>query len=137
MHKFRTVVYFFIAIANLFISIPLAKKFGSIGSAIGTSLACLLGQWIIMNIYYYKKANINIPEFWKNIFKMSIPIIVLFIPTLLINNMFFSSNLLIVGVKIILYTLIYSILLWYFAFNDYEKSLVQRPVNKMLKIINH
>lgn len=137
MHRFRTVVYFFIAIANLFISIPLARKFGSIGSAIGTSLACLLGQWIIMNIYYYKKANINIPKFWKNIFKMSIPIIIIFIPTLLINNIYPSSNIIFIGLKILLYTLIYSILLWLFTLNDYEKSLIQKPVNKILKAINH
>ncbi len=133
MHKFRTVVYFFIAIANLFISIPLAKRFGSVGSAIGTSIACLLGQWIIMNIYYYKKANIDIPRFWKNIFKMSIPIIIIFIPTLLINNMHMSSNLIVVGLKILLYTIIYSILLWFFALNDYEKDLVKKPIVTIIK----
>ncbi len=133
MHKFRTVVYFFIAIANLFISIPLAKKFGSIGSAIGTSIACLLGQWIIMNIYYYKKANIDIPRFWKNIFKMSIPIIIIFIPTLLINNMHMSSNIIVVGLKILLYTIVYSILLWFFVLNDYEKDLVRKPIVRIIK----
>ncbi len=133
MHKFRTVVYFFIAIANLFISIPLAKKFGSVGSAIGTSIACLLGQWIIMNIYYYKKANIDIPRFWKNIFKMSIPIIIIFIPTLLINNMYMSSNIIIVGLKILLYTIVYSILLWFFVLNDYEKDLVRKPIFRIIK----
>ena len=134
MHKFRTVVYFFIAIANLFISIPLAKKFGSVGSAIGTSIACLIGQWIIMNIYYYKKANINIPKFWNNIFKMSIPILVIFIPTLIINNMIISYNIIIVGLKIILYTIIYSVLLWLFALNDYEKSLIKKPISKIFKV---
>lgn len=134
MHKFRTVVYFFIAIANLFISIPLAKKFGSVGSAIGTSIACILGQCIIMNIYYYKKANIDIPRFWKNIFKMSIPIIIIFVPALLLNNMYFSTNIIIVGIKIAIYTVIYSILLWFFALNDYEKNLIKKPIRKILKI---
>lgn len=132
MHKFRTVVYFFIAIANLFISIPLARKFGSVGSAIGTSIACLIGQWVIMNIYYYKKANIEIPRFWKNIFKMSVPIIILFVPACIINNMVFSTNIIALGVKIILYTIIYSILLWFFALNDYEKDLIKKPINKLL-----
>ena len=129
MHKFRTVVYFFIAIANLFISIPLARKFGSIGSAIGTSIACLLGQWIIMNIYYYKKANLDIPRFWKNIFKMSIPIIIIFIPTCIINNLYLSSNIVVVALKIIVYTSIYSVVLWKFALNDYEKDLIKKPIN--------
>lgn len=133
MHKFRTVVYFFIAIANLFISIPLARKFGSIGSAIGTSIACLLGQWIIMNIYYYKKAHIDIPRFWKNILKMSIPIIILFIPACVFNYMNSSTNIIIIGIKIIVYTITYSILLWSFALNDYEKDLIRKPINKILK----
>lgn len=134
MHKFRTVVYFFIAIANLFISIPLARKFGSVGSAIGTSIACLLGQWIIMNIYYYKKANINIPRFWKNIFKMSIPILIVFIPTCIFNYMNPSTNIIIIGIKIIIYSILYSVLLWKFGLNDYEKSLVKKPINKILKL---
>lgn len=133
MHKFRTVVYFFIAIANLFISIPLARKFGSIGSAIGTSIACLLGQWIIMNIYYYKKAHIDIPRFWKNILKMSIPIIILFIPACVFNYRNSSTNIIIIGIKIIVYTITYSILLWSFALNDYEKDLIRKPINKILK----
>lgn len=133
MHKFRTVVYFFIAIANLFISIPLARRFGSVGSAIGTSIACLLGQWIIMNIYYYKKAHIDIPRFWKNIFKMSIPIIILFIPACIFNYMNPSTNIIIIGIKIIVYSITYSILLWSFALNDYEKGLIRKPINKILK----
>lgn len=133
MHKFRTVVYFFIAIANLFISIPLARKFGSVGSAIGTSIACLLGQWIIMNIYYYKKANIDIPRFWKNIFKMSIPILIVFIPACIFNYMNPSTNIIIIGIKIIIYSILYSVLLWAFGLNDYEKSLIKKPINKILK----
>ena len=132
MHRFRTVVYFFIAIANLFISIPLARKFGSVGSAIGTSIACLLGQWIIMNIYYYKKANIDIPRFWKNILKMSIPILFIAIPAYIINSMHLSSSIMILGIKIMIYTAIYIILLWIFALNNYEKNLVKKPINKIL-----
>lgn len=135
MHKFRTVVYFFIAIGNLFISIPLAKHYGSIGSAIGTSISCIIGQWIIMNIYYYKKANIDIPRFWKNILKMSIPIIIAFIPACIFNYMYPSFNILTVGFKIIVYSLVYSALLWKFTLNDYEKDLIKKPINKILKKI--
>lgn len=133
MHKFRTVVYFFIAIANLFISIPLAKKFGSIGSAVGTSIACLIGQWLIMNIYYYKKANIDIPRFWKNILKMSIPMLIIFIPTYIFNCMAFSTNIIIIGIKIIIYSILYCILLWFFALNDYEKNLIKKPATQILR----
>ena len=136
MHKFRTVVYFFIAIGNLFISIPLARKFGSIGSAIGTSIACIIGQGIIMNIYYYKKANIDIPRFWKNILKMSIPIVILLIATYITNYILLSTNIVILGSKIMIYLILYTILVWRFTLNDYEKNLIKKPINKIFKSTN-
>ena len=70
--KFRSTIYVIIALASLLISIPLAKQFGGIGCAIGTSIALITGQIIIMNIYYYRKIHIDIPSFWKEIVKMSI-----------------------------------------------------------------
>ena len=42
--KFRSTVYVIIALASLLISIPLAKRFGGIGCAIGTSIALIAGQ---------------------------------------------------------------------------------------------
>ena len=50
---------------------------------------------------YYKKANIDIPRFWKNILKMSIPMLIVFIPTCIFNYMVFSTNIIIIGIEII------------------------------------
>ena len=46
-------------------SIPLSKYYGGIGAAIGTAFSLILGQGVILNIYYQKKVGINILEFWK------------------------------------------------------------------------
>src|SRR5699024_9988365 len=43
MHGFRAIIYLFISIINTMISIYLAKMYGSIGAAIGTSLSLVLG----------------------------------------------------------------------------------------------
>ena len=51
-HKFRTMVFLGIAILNIVLSIPLAKLYGGIGTAIGTAIALIMGQIIIMNIYW-------------------------------------------------------------------------------------
>ena len=67
-------LYAIIALANVAASIPLAKMWGGVGSAIGTAASLIIGNGIIINIYYHNKVKINIPKFWGQIIKMSIPI---------------------------------------------------------------
>lgn len=69
LYKYRTRIFLLIAILNIAISIPLSKLYGGIGAAWGTSVSLILGQIIILNIYYYKKVGIDIPRFWINIIK--------------------------------------------------------------------
>ena len=86
MHKFRSILLFCIAIANIFISIPLAKLYGGIGCAIGTSISLIIGNIIILNIYYQKRVGINVIKFWKEIIKMTVPFIIPIVVILFIMN---------------------------------------------------
>lgn len=133
-HRFRTVILFFIAILNVIISIPLAKHYGAIGSALGTSIGIMIGPTLIMNWYYKVKIGMNIGEFWRNIIKMSIPIgIVFLITSFTINHIMDMTKILNMGIGIIFYTIFFSVVTWYFVMNDYEKNLIKKP----LKIIYH
>lgn len=133
LHKFRSVLLACIAIINIFISIPLAKNFQGIGSAIGTSLSVLIGNVLILNIYYHKKVKINIIKFWKNIGLLAIkyiPCIIIII--LLINSIELHGflNIIIFGT---IYVLMYSIISYFLAMNNYEKELVKGILKKFLK----
>jgi len=132
-HKFRTMVFLVIAILNIAISIPLAKLYGGIGTAIGTAIALIIGQIIIMNIYYYKKINIDIIKFWKDIIKISIPIIIAFIIGVGINMIIIANSYLMLVLKILIYTLIYFTLVWNFAMNDYEKGIIKGVFDKIAR----
>lgn len=134
LHRFRSVVYFFIAIGNIFISIPLAKIFGGIGAAIGTSIMTCIGQIIIMNIYYNKKAGIDIWLFWKTILSMSAPVFITIIIGLGINQIWETRGYVYIVIKGIMCVFVYSILMWFCSMNDYEKELVRKPINKIKKI---
>lgn len=57
------------ALINLGLSIILCKRFGAVGSAIGTAISLIVANGLVMNIYYHKKCNIDIITFWKNILK--------------------------------------------------------------------
>lgn len=130
MHKFRSLLLFFIAIANIAISIPLAKAYQGIGSAIGTSLSLIIGNIIIINIYYYKKVGIDVIKFWKEIFKMTIPFIIPIIIIIIIMNfitLYGYKHLIVFGS---IYTILYCITVYYLVMNNYEKSIIGKVLKK-------
>lgn len=131
-YKYRTMIFFVIAILNVIVSIPLAKIYGGIGSAIGTAGALILGQIIILNIYYHKSIHINMIEYWKNILKMTIPIAVCFVIGWNFNNFISAESIIKLLLQICIYSIMYSVILWIFAMNDYEKDLIRKPINKIL-----
>lgn len=133
MHQFRSVVYLVIALLNLGMSIFLVKKYGVIGCAIATGISFILGQIIIMNIYYKVVVELDIVNFWKNILKMSVPIFIAMIFGTLLNRYLKEVNYLKFIVKIVIYTILYCLLLWKMGLNEYEKS--QIPISKILKKI--
>lgn len=131
MHKFRSILYFFIAIANVFISIPLCKLYGGIGAAIGTALSLIIGNGLIMNIYYHKKVGLDMKAFWISILK--------FIPALIIPSIVGYIFKYIIGIDSIIkfivlaiaYAIVFIISLWLFALNEDEKKLISGPLNKI------
>lgn len=132
MHKFRSILLAIIAIANIAISIPLAKLFDGIGSAIGTSISLILGNIIILNIYYQKKVGINIIKFWKEIIKMSIPFTIPVIIILIIMKFVTLHgyiNLIVFGG---IYTIIYSIVSYLLVMNKYEKSIIHKFIKRFI-----
>ena len=131
MHKFRSILLALIAIANIFISIPLAKAYGGIGSAIGTSLSLIIGNIIILNIYYHTKVGVNVIEFWKSIIKMTIPMIIPI--TAIVFLMHFVTlhgyvNLIAFGG---IYTILYCLTCYFIVMDDYEKNMVNKILIKL------
>jgi len=132
-YKFRVIVLFIFAIFNLIVTVFLSKLYGGIGAAIGTALSIICGQIIFMNVFYYKKTHIDIPKFWKNIFKMSIPVLIVVFIGVIIKKIFPITNSLKLILQILIYTVIYLIVMWRFGTNQYEKELIITPLNRLLK----
>jgi O-antigen/teichoic acid export membrane protein len=132
--KFRSVLYILVAIGSLTISIPLAIKYGPIGCATGTSIGLLIGQIIIMNIYYYKKQKINIPLFWKEIFKMSVAPLSTAGAFYFILQHVALENIYSLLFYILLFSLVYIIIFWNTSMNQYEKELFRRIFKRIIII---
>lgn len=131
MHKFRSWVYLFIAIGNILITIPLVKLYGGIGAAAGTAIALIVGNIFIMNWYYHRRVGLNILFFWKRIFSIlpsTIPPVLLGLFLSSYFDLFELHMLIICG---LCYIVVYTISIWLFGLNEYEKSLVIKPLNKI------
>lgn len=121
MHKFRSWVYLFIAIGNIFLSIPLTKKYGGIGAALGTAISLFIGNGLIMNWYYHSRIGLDMRYFWSNIIKFIPAILPPVIIGILIMNIVNLYKFTYFLVSSIVYVLTYFISMWIFGMNQYEK----------------
>lgn len=134
-HQFRSIVYLIIAILNVISTYLVVPSMGIIGAALCSCIAYLLGQGLIMNIYYYKVTGLDIPLFWKNILKMAIIPALMLVAGLITNRFIVINNWFIFFVGVVLYTAIYAVLMYRFAMNDYEKDIIRKPLQKVVRIL--
>jgi cell division protein FtsI/penicillin-binding protein 2 len=109
-----------------------AKKYGGIGCAIAVSGALLLGQGIIMNVYYSRVQHFDIKSFWKEILRMSIVPILLTVVAIGITSRFEIDTWTKWVISIAIYCIIYIPLFWVFSMNQYERAIVVESVRKII-----
>lgn len=130
-YKFKAIITFVMALFNIIISVFLAKAYGAIGAALGTTIAIVICNIIIMNIYYKKIIKIDVMKFWKNIFAMLIKFM---IPVLLTVMIIYMTNLqgwLAVLTYGVFYIIIYSVVAYSLVMNKYEKGTVKSTYKKI------
>ncbi|MBQ4515396.1 MAG: polysaccharide biosynthesis C-terminal domain-containing protein, partial [Clostridia bacterium] len=135
-HKARSVIYLFIAICNIFISIPCIKAWGAKGAAIGTAISLIIGNGIFMNWYYHKKIKLDMVYFWGQIIKIFPSIFVVAILGFILKLILPMQNVAVLALTIVIYCMIYVIVVWLFGMNSSEKELFINPVKKVLKRFN-
>lgn len=131
-HKFRSIVYTIMALINIGTSIPLAMRYGPIGSALGTAISLLVANGFIMNIYYHKAIGINMIKFWKSILQLAKGMVIPAILGVIIIKCIPIDNIIVFAAGVILYTIVYCVSFWCIGMNQEEKALVKEPVNKFM-----
>ncbi len=132
--KFRSLLYVAISVVSLGFQLFLSKKMGPVGCAIAIGGALIIGQGIIMNLYYKLYQNIAIGVFWKEIIKMlPIPIVFTLMGLISLNYCDYSEPISLV-VGILTYTVTYLILFFLFGMNKLEKELFIKPILRFVKL---
>lgn len=130
-HKFRSLFYLGMAVVNVVLTIWLCQIYGAVGAAMGTAISFVLANGIAMNIYYHKACKINVLEFWKQILLMMrgfiIPVIVGILALKFIN----LTSIWLFLVSIVAFVIIYSLSMWAFGMNAYERQLIKKPLRRL------
>lgn len=132
-HQFRSIIYLVMAIINIFISIPLAKKYGAVGSAVGTGISLIIANGLIMNLFYYNVIGLNIPLFWKNIISITKGFIMPIIIGIIMNHYLNISNVFNFIICILVYTIVYIANVWLFSMNIEEKNMIRNIRKRLIK----
>ena len=129
-HRFRSLVYLGIAIGNVIGTwFLLRTALGVIGAALMTGIARIIGQGFVMNWYYSKKIGMEIGRFWKNVFPAYACCIVMMLAGLMVGSYidFYKIPTLVIG--IVLFSLVYFVLNWFFVMNRSEKDIFHNLVH--------
>ena len=133
-HRFRAIAYFCMAILNVVLSIFLCQKYGAIGCVIGTVVAVLLANGLMINVYMHKRCNIDIISFWKNILRMIVGWFPAVIAGVLINCLFDLTSIFMFIVGVGMYSCVYCLSMWLLSMNKYEKNIILSPFKRMLRL---
>ncbi len=131
IQKFKTFVYLGVAIFNVLLSLLLVGRWGALGCAVATAVAFLVNL-LIMNIYYWKKINLDVPKFWLEMLKMSFPFVATLTVGLYINDVLPMETWSLFFLKISIFSIIFLTLMWFAGMNKYEKQLTMSILNRFL-----
>lgn len=123
-HQFRSIIYLIMAVSNVGVSIPLASKWGAVGSAMGTALSLMVGNGLIMNIFYHKVLKINMKYFWKEIIKTWKGFMLPMILAMFIMRYVMFENIKLFLLSALIFVIVYCASVFLFSCNEEETSMI-------------
>lgn len=121
-YDFRAKVLFVSGVFSLGFAIPLGIRFGGTGCAFATGLSMLLGNGLVMNWFYARRIHLAIGEFWRQIGRISLVVLGCFVLGYGMNVWVSASGFLLFACKVVLYTLVYSFLIYQLAMTAEERT---------------
>lgn len=133
-HQKRTLMHLIMALVNIVISIPLTKMFGEIGCAIGTCFSTFISSTLIANYFYSRIIKLDIKLFFLEMLKFVPSAIILFLIGIVITWFADITTWFNLIIYILIFSCVYFFVMINMAFNQYEKDLLTRFLNKLIKI---
>lgn len=124
-HQFRSVMYLFIAVLNVIGTWYMMKPWGIVGAAAMSGIATIIGQGFIMNWYYWKRTDLNMKRFWKEVIGILIVPACMVYGTKSVMPYFRIDNYFKLMLGASCYTAVYILLSWFLILKQDEKGRIR------------
>ena len=127
-HKVRSLLLLATALANVVISIILVKKLGMIGAVWGTAIALVVGELLLVNIYLYRVVGLNMLNFYQQLLRYSMPVILISMPLAFALANYLSATWLGLILGCFFTGLIYLVLSYFLSLMVPERKAIKRLI---------
>jgi len=131
---FRAIASLVMSLVTITLSLALTKEFGYWGIAISIAITFLVLNGIIMNIYYWY-IGIDVFKFWKEISKVLIPMLIIFIITRFIKDYVHSDHISTLIVEALLFIMVIIAFSYLYIMNKYEKGIMNSMWSKINSLV--
>ncbi len=132
-HKKQAVFKIITAVINVFITYLLIRWKPLVGACIGTAIAVIFGDIVVMNIVFSKDIGIDMKQYYKKLFKGVIPVVVITVFIGIVVKYIIKTSVLVEFITVTLIMIaIYVSIMYSIGMNDYEKNLVKGVLNKSI-----
>ena len=134
-HKIQAVLKICLAVLNIFLTYFLIQWNPTIGAAIGTAIALMLGDVVVMNIVFRKDIGISVWKYYIGILKGILPALVISGVIAYLFSMIGLTGWTGLLVNVAVLCIVYLVLMLIFGLNKNERNMFARvPIlNKIIK----
>ena len=129
--KFRAFLYIVLAILNVLLSIPAAYKYQGYGCASITAIFLIVGNTIIMDIYYQKTIHLNMKQWWAQFLKLLIPVAISVLLGLLFKLIIPVQSVGTLLLSIVGYSIVYLVSFYILGLSQQEQKYLKCLINKI------
>ncbi|MCG2431664.1 oligosaccharide flippase family protein [Aequorivita xiaoshiensis] len=131
LYRFKSVIYILFVALGLGLGYFLIDRIQEIGMMLGLCIGVLISQ-IVLNVYFVRVLDFKIWKFYKDTFlRGSLFLMVFLLLGFYLNTFFQNYNWPSFILKTAMFSIFYLFANYFFVFNNYEKQLTKKALNKV------
>ncbi len=134
IHKGRAIILFYSSAICVILGAVLSYFYGAIGMFIGTAVSLAIGQGVMINFYYQRRAGLNIARFFRQTFApLILPVVLMLAIGSGLQHVFAVESWTTFFALASGYALAGTVLLFYLYLTPQERQLFSVPLSKLTR----
>lgn len=128
-HRVKSLIYLFVAILNVVITLLLIPSLGIFGCALGTAIGMIINA-IANNVYYSKYLKLDMRYYWKKMAKLLPATVIVILGSYGLSVIINPKSIVEIGLYSTIFGLLYLVTFWFLGFNELEKKMILSVVKR-------